>query len=99
MIVAHARNIIETLHWVRLRDMNTRLKVVDYCLRRIQDGALPAKFMEGIDRDVVSDEDVAVLIANAFFNTGIVQSSEAMTHASLALAQYPEVERKISMPS
>merc|ERR1712232_819807 len=37
--------------------------------------------------------------SNAFFNTGIVQSSEAMTHASLALAQFPEVEKQLAMPS
>jgi len=98
MIVAHAQNVIQTLHWVTLRNMDTRLKVVDYCLRRIREGALSARILDGVDRDAISDEDIAVLLANAFFNTGVVQSSEAMTHASLALAHTPEAEKRLSVP-
>merc|ERR1719181_868047 len=95
MIVRHATNIIETLKWCELRDMPARLLVVQYCLDRVRQGALPASVIEGTD---LSEEELALLIANAFFNTGVVQSSEAMTHASLALAQNPEVTRRLAEP-
>jgi hypothetical protein len=95
MIVRHATNIIETLKWCELRDMDARMRVVDYCLERLRAGALPASVTEGVD---LSEEELALLLANAFFNTGVVQSAEALTHASLALAQNPEAARRLAAP-
>jgi len=96
MIVRHATNIIETLKWCELRDMPARLLVVQYCLDRVRQGALPASVIEGTD---LSEEELALLIANAFFNTGVVQSSEAMTHVSLAMAQHPAVTQQLASPN
>lgn len=95
MIVRHATNIIETLKWCELRDMDARMKVVNYCQERVRQGALPASVLEGAD---LSEIEVALVLSNAFFNTGVVQSSEAMTHATLAFAQHPEEKRKLAAP-
>jgi hypothetical protein len=96
MIVRHATNVIETLKWCELRDMPARLRVVQYCQYRLRQGALPVTITEGTG---LSEEELALLLANAFFNTGVVQSSEAMTHASLALAQYSAVARELAQPN
>lgn len=49
--------------------------------------------MDGID---LSEEELALLLSNAFFNTGVVQSSEAMAHATLALAQNADVAKALA---
>jgi hypothetical protein len=94
MILRHATNVIETLKWCELRDMPARLKVVQYCLDRVRQGALPDSIIEGTD---LSEQELAVVLANALFNTGVVQSSEAMTHVSLAMAQHSSVARQLAL--
>jgi len=94
MLVRHASNVIETLKWCENRDMDARLAVTYYCLRRIREGALESILTDGTG---LSEEELALLLSNGFFNTGIVQSSEAMMHATLALAQQHDVANALAL--
>ena len=90
-IVAFATNVIETLKWVSLRDMPCRLKVTEYARKRIMAGDLQAQIPEGLSLD-----EVVLSVQGGFLNTAIVQSSEAMAHATLAMATHPEEAKKLS---
>jgi len=93
MIVQYAHNVIQTLKWCELRDMPARLRVTEYTLQRIQEGRFRQDVMEGID---MGDEELALMLQGAFLNSGVVQSSEAMAHAVLAMAQHPHIAAELS---
>eukprot|EP00756_Hemistasia_phaeocysticola_P015747 Hpha_TRINITY_DN15431_c1_g5::TRINITY_DN15431_c1_g5_i1::g.174109::m.174109 len=96
MIVKYAHNVIQTLKWCELRDMPARLEVTDYTLERVRAGRYRMEVMDGID---MPDEELALMLQGAFLNSGVVQSSEAMAHAVLALAQHPHVATELSQPT
>ena len=43
----------------------------------------------------MSKEEWALFLQGVFFTTGVVQLSEGMAHVAMALAQHPEVARKL----
>eukprot|EP01060_Flectonema_neradi_P036477 TRINITY_DN7018_c0_g1_i3.p1 TRINITY_DN7018_c0_g1~~TRINITY_DN7018_c0_g1_i3.p1 ORF type:complete len:505 (+),score=101.24 TRINITY_DN7018_c0_g1_i3:54-1568(+) len=90
-IVAFATNVIETLKWVSLRDMPRRLKVTEYARKRIMAGDLQANIPDGLTLD-----EVVLSVQGGFLNTAVVQSSEAMAHATLAMASHPEEAKKLA---
>jgi len=88
LIVDNANDVVTALKCCGLRHMRKRDRLARYVLGRLGDikHALP---------DSLSGMEVAWYLQGAFFNTAVVQMSEAMTHLVLAVAEHPEVQRRL----
>jgi Cytochrome P450 len=88
LIVANADDVVTALKCCGLRHMDRRDRLTDYLERRLADvrHALP----EGL-----SARERALYLQGTFFNTAIVQTSEAMTHLLMVLAEHPEVQKRL----
>ncbi|MDR7277107.1 cytochrome P450 [Catenuloplanes atrovinosus] len=86
MIVANADDVVTALKCCGLRHLDRRDRLTRYLRRRVEDGTcpvvLPAPF---------TAEETAWYLQGAFFNTAVVQMSEASAHVLLAIAQHPGV--------
>ncbi|EWM12288.1 LigA protein [Kutzneria sp. 744] len=88
LIVANADDVVTSLKATGLRHMRTRDRLTDYLRRRIDD--VPVELPELFTRD-----EKAWYLQGAFFNTAVVQMSEAMTHLLLAVAQHEKVQDRL----
>ncbi|BEL04196.1 cytochrome P450 [Actinoplanes sichuanensis] len=83
LIVANADDVVTALKGLGLRHMRRRDRLTRYLLGRIEAGTcpvtLPAPF---------TDQETAWYLQGAFFNTAVVQMSEAMAHILLCAAGY-----------
>lgn len=89
-IVANADDVITALKCCGLRHLDRRDRLTDYLLDRVRHRP-PAQPLP----DRLSELDQARYLQGAFFNTAIVQMSEAMAHLLLAIAQHPAVRRRL----
>ncbi|MEV8608824.1 cytochrome P450 [Amycolatopsis sp. NPDC051373] len=89
LIVGHADDVVAALKCVRPRNMRRRAKLTKYLRRRLGDipHALPTR--------LTRDEQVFYL-QGTFFNTAVVQMSEAMAHLLMIIAQHPDVQRRLA---
>jgi len=89
-IVANADDVITALKCCGLRHLDRRDRLTRYLTDRIRSRPprhpLPTR---------LSETDQARYLQGAFFNTAVVQMSEAMTHLLLAVAQHPAVRRRL----
>ncbi|AGL20620.1 cytochrome P450 [Actinoplanes sp. N902-109] len=87
LIVANANDVVTALKGLSLRHMDRRDRLTRYLLGRIENGTcpvvLPAPF---------TALETAWYLQGAFFNTAIVQMSEAMTHVLLCAQGFSEVD-------
>ena len=87
LITDNAEDVINSLKNTRLRHMRRRDRLTRYLLRRLAAGevphALPAALATPLDR--------AHYLQGTFFNTAVVQMSEAMAHLLLVLAEHQDV--------
>ncbi|MET0424762.1 MAG: cytochrome P450 [Actinoplanes sp.] len=85
LIVANADDVVTALKGTGLRHLDRRDRLTRYLLARIEAGTcpvvLPAEF---------TAQETAWYLQGAFFNTAVVQMSEAMAHVLLCAAAYPE---------
>ncbi|WP_460342806.1 cytochrome P450 [Actinoallomurus acanthiterrae] len=88
LIVANADDVVTALKCCGLRHMDRRHRLTDYLERRLADVRHPLP--EGL-----SARERALYLQGTFFNTAIVQTSEAMTHLLMALAQHPDVQERL----
>ncbi len=90
LIVGNADDVVSALKCTRLRHMGRRNRLTRYLRRRIDAGEvpfeLPARMTPG---------EQAYYLQGAFFNTAVVQMSEAMAHLLLAVAQHPVVQERL----
>jgi len=93
LIVANADDVVTALKGTGLRHMARRDRLTRYLLGRLEAGTcpvtLPAPF---------TTQETAWYLQGAFFNTAVVQMSEAMAHVLLAIAKHPDVQRGL-MPA
>ncbi|MFI6932742.1 cytochrome P450 [Streptomyces sp. NPDC050287] len=89
LIVANAEDVVNALKCTRLRRMRRRNRLTRYLLRRLAAGDVPHELPAGL-----SPRQQAFYLQGTFFNTAVVQMSEAMAHLLLVLAQHPEVQEK-----
>lgn len=89
LIVANADDVITALKCCGVRHLRKRDRLTRYLLARLADTVhpLPSK---------LSAQEQAWYLQGAFFNTAVVQMSEAMTHLLLALAQHPDVQQRFA---
>lgn len=90
LIVANADDVVTALKCCGLRHMDRRDRLSAYLTRRLaQEGPphpLPSR---------LSDMERVWYVQGTFFNTAVVQMSEAMAHLFMAIAQHPEVQDRL----
>jgi hypothetical protein len=90
LIVDNANDVATALKCCGLRHMEVRHRLTRFLQDRIAAGAVPHRLPEAL-----SAEEQAIYLQGVFFNTAIVQTSEAMAHLLMALAQHPEVQARL----
>ena len=90
LIVGNADDVVSALKCTRLRHMDRRDDLTRYLERRIAEGSVPC-----VLPDSLSTREQAYYLQGTFFNTAVVQMSEAMAHLLLAIATRPEVHRRL----
>lgn len=90
LIVSNADDVVSALKCTRLRHMHRRYKLTRYLRGRIDAGEVPFELPGLLTR-----AEQAFFLQGAFFNTAVVQMSEAMAHLLLALAQHPGVQDRV----
>lgn len=89
LIVANANDVVTALKCTGLRHMRRRHRLTRYLESRLDD--VPHELPAGLSR-----REQAWYLQGAFFNTAVVQSSEAMAHLLMAIAQHPEVQARLA---
>lgn len=90
LIVDNANDVVTALKCCGLRHMRKRARLTEFLVAKIERGelahALPAR---------LSARQQALYLQGVFFNTAIVQMSEATAHVLLVLAQHPHVQTAV----
>jgi hypothetical protein len=87
LIVDNANDVVTALKCCGLRHMDKRDRLTRFLIAKIEAGALPHDLPAHL-----STREQALYLQGVFFNTAIVQMSEAMAHLLLVLAQHVEVQ-------
>jgi cytochrome P450 len=90
LIVGNADDVVTALKGTGLRHMRRRSLLTDYLITRLEQGACPVTLPPEFTL-----QETAWYLQGAFFNTAVVQMSEAMAHVLLAIAQHPDVQRSL----
>ena len=90
LIVGNADDVVSALKCTRLRHMRRRNRLTRYLRRRIDAGEVPFELPAQM-----TPAEQAYYLQGAFFNTAVVQMSEAMAHLLLAVAQHPAVQERL----
>lgn len=90
LIVGNANDVVTALKCCSLRHMDRRAALTSYVRERLTRGGAVCALPETMGLDAQ-----ALYLQGVFFNTAIVQMSEAMTHLVLAVAQHAEVQREL----
>ncbi|HZM82638.1 MAG TPA: cytochrome P450 [Candidatus Limnocylindrales bacterium] len=86
LIVGNANDVVTSLKCCGLRHLDVRLRLTSYLIEAIKAGEIPHALPDGL-----STQESAYYLQGAFFNTAVVQMSEAMTHLLLVVAEHPFV--------
>jgi hypothetical protein len=89
LIVGHADDVVSALKCVRPRNMRRRARLTKYLRQRLDDVPHP------LPPSLTPQEQVHYL-QGTFFNTAVVQMSEAMAHLLMIIAQDPGVQRRLA---
>lgn len=89
LIVGHADDVVSALKCVRPRNMRRRARLTKYLRRRLADVSHP------LPRSLTPEEQ-AFYLQGTFFNTAVVQMSEAMAHLLMVIARRPDVQRRLA---
>ena len=87
LIVDNANDVVTALKCCGLRHMRKRDRLTRFLTARIEAGGLPHDLPPGLDL-----REQALYLQGVFFNTAIVQMSEATAHLLFVLAQHAEVQ-------
>jgi hypothetical protein len=87
LIVGNANDVVTALKCCGLRHMDKRDRLTRFLTERIEAGKVPHELPAGL-----STREKALYLQGVFFNTAIVQMSEATAHLLLTLAQHVEVQ-------
>jgi hypothetical protein len=90
LIVNNANDVVTALKCCGLRHMAKRSRLTRFLIAKLRAGDLPHPLPERL-----STEERALYLQGVFFNTAVVQMSEAMAHLMMALAKYQEVQARL----
>jgi hypothetical protein len=91
LIVGNANDVVTALKCCGLRHLDTRHRLTRFLVDRVRSGRLPHELPHGL-----STREKALYLQGTFFNTAVVQMSEAMAHLLMVLAQHQEVQARIA---
>jgi hypothetical protein len=91
LIVDNANDVATALKCCGLRHMEKRHRLTRFLMEKVEAGEVPHSLPEGL-----SIQERAYYLQGVFFNAAIVQTSEAMAHLLMALAQHPEVQERLA---
>jgi hypothetical protein len=91
LVVANATDVITALKCCGLRHMERRDRLTRFLRERLASGP-PVQPLPRL----LSPHEQVWYLQGTFFNTAVVQMSEAMAHLLLALAQHPDVQRRLA---
>ncbi|MET7331400.1 cytochrome P450 [Nonomuraea sp. NPDC005650] len=87
LIVGNANDVVTSLKCTGLRHMERRHRLTRYLLGRLSRVRIPLP-------GGLTPREQAFYLQGAFFNTAVVQMSEAMAHLLMVLAQHPGVQER-----
>ncbi len=91
LIVANASDVVNALKGCSLRHMPQRSRLTHFLIKKLQAGAFPHAFPGEF-----TVEEQAFYLQGTYFNTAIVQMSEAMAHTLMAIAHHPAVQARLA---
>jgi hypothetical protein len=91
LIVSNANDVVTALKCCSLRHMNRRHRLTRFLIEKLKAEAVPHPLP-----GCMALEERALYLQGVFFNTAVVQTSEAMAHLLLAIAQHEEVQRRLT---
>ncbi|ALV53461.1 MULTISPECIES: cytochrome P450 [Streptomyces] len=91
LITDHAADVINALKCTGLRHPRRRAGLTAYLRERLAAGEVPHRLPESL-----SPEEQVFYLQGTFFNTAVVQLSEATAHVLLALARHPGVQARLA---
>jgi hypothetical protein len=92
LIVDNANDVVTALKCTGLRHMAKRHRLTGFLIAKLRNSELPHSLPAHL-----SVEERAFYLQGTFFNTAIVQSSEAMVHVLMTLAQHERVQTEITL--
>jgi Cytochrome P450 len=90
LIVANANDVVTALKCCGLRHMEKRRELTEFLIGKAKDGNVAHPLPE-----VLSTEEQALYLQGVFFNTAIVQMSEAMAHFLMAVAHHQHIQNQL----
>ena len=90
LIVGNANDVVTALKCTGLRHMGRRHRLTEYLVDRLEHGPEPQQPLPG----GLSTRERALYLQGTFFNTAVVQTSEAMAHLLMVLAQHRDVQER-----
>ncbi|MFE9611438.1 cytochrome P450 [Streptomyces sp. NPDC006012] len=92
LIVDNAEDVVNGLKCTRPRHLGRRDRLTRHLLSRLAAGDTTRRPLP----TCLTPLQQAYYLQGTFFNTAVVQMSEAMAHLLLALAQHPDVQRRVA---
>lgn len=90
LITGNADDVVSALKCTRLRHMDRRARLAGYLRDRLAHDPPPVPLPA-----LLSEQERAYYLQGTFFNTAVVQMSEAMAHLLLALATHQDVQDRL----
>jgi cytochrome P450 len=91
LIVGNANDVVTALKCCSLRHMEKRERLTNFLIRKLQAGEVLHTLPEEL-----SIREHAFYLQGTFFNTAVVQMSEAMVHLLMAIAQHADVQARLA---
>ena len=91
LIVGNANDVVTALKCCGLRHIKKRECLTNFLIRKLEAGEVPHALPASL-----STKERAFYLQGAFFNTAVVQMSEAMVHLFMVIAQHPEVQTRLA---
>ncbi|MFF4117315.1 cytochrome P450 [Streptomyces sp. NPDC001714] len=90
LITGNADDVVSALKCTRLRHLDRRMRLTAYLRERLAHDPPPVPLPA-----LLTERERAYYLQGTFFNTAVVQMSEAMAHLLLALATHQEVQDRL----
>ncbi len=90
LIVDNANDVITALKCTGLRHLAVRDRLTRFLREAVDNGRIPHPLPASL-----TAQEQAWFLQGTFFNTAIVQMSEAMTHLFLVVAQNPDIQQRL----
>lgn len=93
LIVSNANDVVTALKCCSLRHMERRHRLTQFLMSKLRARDIPHPLPEKLK---LSIEQRALYLQGVFFNTAIVQMSEAMAHLLMVLARHQEIQARLA---